>query len=186
MSSRKRPNSDETEAGLPATSRTRRPSREATTETNSPFPINRLAYKIEEKAAKTLKSLILLAKVAERVRCLQSKEVTALLISCKDLDQMVRFLEWTNLNDTTRQLIPSIRIMCGTTGRSDEPYKYAKKLVESIANDLKLEEIDMLREDSDFEPDSEFLLSHPGLQVCLKNGIYCAQCDQLHKSFVPQ
>lgn len=145
------------------------------------YPINRLAYKIAKESAKSLRTLILEANMATKVRILRKDGATALLIHFKDWEQTAHFYESILHNPEMQPLISSLRMPCGNVRKDGLAYRAAMETLSSMAGDRKVSEADL--KDSDTEPDGDKNTRISYLQMCYTEGIYCHLCEEVHRSY---
>ena len=141
--------------------------------------INRLSYNVDKESAKKLKAMIQAVYTAENVKIIHTGKTTGILTSFHSWRQLASYLDWIPHNGLTRQLIPALRISCGSVRMGSPARTQAIRIMKQKAAELDLTEGEA-DQDSSVEDEEPGTYKHSVYYHC--RGVYCQYCNHPHHS----
>ncbi len=142
-----------------------------------PFNINRFSYQVPRPEARALKAMIKTEGHADSVKIVRVNTLTGILTSFKSWRQVAFHLDWISQTGMTRQLVPAVRVSCGSIRIGSAARNQARELLQERARDMEPPKEEAER---DSEEDEEQKIEHTFLQVYLPDGVMCHSCDVNH------
>ncbi len=143
----------------------------------SPLNINRFSYQVPRPEARALKAMIKAGGHADSVKIVRVNTLTGILTSFKNWRQVASYLDWISQPGVTRQLVPAVRISCGSIRIGSFARNQAKVLLKERASDMEPPEEEA---ECDSEEDDEQEIEHTFFQFYLLKGVMCDSCNINH------
>ena len=139
--------------------------------------INRLSYKVSEESAKTVKAMLKGSGKVKSAKIIQVGGMTGMLVSLTSWKMLALFLEWIPHHELTKQLIPALRITCGSIEMGTPAREQAKRIIAQKAS----EQFSTPDEaDQDSEPEDPSAREYRSSVRYHSHGVYCEICTYFH------